>query len=207
MTGDAQEPKRAMSKDEIDQLFSGEGDAQEKLNADAAAGEAAGDASGEAAGDDASGEPSAAAEEGASGDPGNPPEQVPDGIPPEGFEGSTAPQMEPGPVEEPRPQPVEFGRLSPQPMEGEPANIRLLLDVKLPLTVELGRAHLPVKEILEFGSGSIVELDRAASEPVDLLVNGVLVAHGEVVVIEDRFGIRLTALISPEERIRCLGGN
>ncbi len=64
-----------------------------------------------------------------------------------------------------------------------------------------------VKEILDFGPGSIVELKRLANEPVDILVNGVLVARGEVVVIEDHFGVRLTSLISPEERIRCLGGN
>lgn len=102
-------------------------------------------------------------------------------------------------------QPVDFGQLSSPDGIGKPQNIQLLLDVKLPVTVELGRSRLPVREILEFGPGSIVELDRAASEPVDLLVNGVLVAHGEVVVIEDHFGVRLTSLISPEERIRSLG--
>jgi flagellar motor switch protein FliN/FliY len=64
---------------------------------------------------------------------------------------------------------------------------------------------VPVKEILEFGPGSVIELGKEANEPVDLFVNGVLVARGEVVVSDDRFGIRLTSLISPEERILSLG--
>ncbi len=98
-----------------------------------------------------------------------------------------------------------------QPIESrhdahERANIDLLLDVKLPVTVELGRTEVPVKDILEFGPGSVIELSKEANEPVDLFVNGVLVARGEVVVSDDRFGIRLTSLISPEERIMSLGG-
>jgi len=116
-----------------------------------------------------------------------------------GYAAHGADDAEPVPI-----QPVEFGQLQGQDPGGRPQNIQLLLDVKLPVAVELGRNRLPVREILEFGPGSIVELDRAASEPVDLLVNGVLVAHGEVVVIEDHFGVRLTSLISPEERIRSL---
>ncbi len=122
-----------------------------------------------------------------------------DAVLPGGYAAQGAGEAESSPI-----QPVEFGQLQAHDAGGKPQNIQLLLDVKLPVAVELGRNRLPVREILEFGPGSIVELDRAASEPVDLLVNGVLVAHGEVVVIEDHFGVRLTSLISPEERIRSL---
>lgn len=121
------------------------------------------------------------------------------------FEPDAAPDPMPEPEEPPRVQPIEFDPLHGRPIEAEQASIELLLDVRLPITVELGRTEIEVKEILGFGPGSIVELDKLANEPVDLLVNGVLVARGEVVVIEDNFGIRLTALVSPEERIRVLG--
>jgi flagellar motor switch protein FliN len=174
---DAQEPKRAMSKDEIDNLFNGD-DAAEKLKAEADA----------KAGADAA--DSAAADAGVGGD---------------AFDGNAA--LDVSDEVEPEAQRVEFGQLSDADIKGAPANIELLMDVKLPITVELGRNQLHVKEILGFGPGSIVELERLASEPVDLLVNGVLVARGEVVVIDDHFGVRLSTLISPEERIRSLAGN
>jgi len=107
--------------------------------------------------------------------------------------------------EAPTVRPIEFDPLARRDGAGEQAGIDLLLDVNLPITVELGRTEIEVKEILAFGPGSIIELDKLANEPVDLLVNGVLVARGEVVVVDDNFGIRLTALVSPEERIRMLG--
>jgi flagellar motor switch protein FliN/FliY len=135
-------------------------------------------------------------------------DQIDPGVGPEAFgEGSTARQLDVDQEEGGAARPVEFGQLSGQKQQGSPANIEMLLDVHLPVTVELGRNQIAVKEILDFGPGSIVELKRLANEPVDILVNGVLVARGEVVVIEDHFGVRLTSLISPEERIRCLGGN
>ncbi|MFH1144390.1 MAG: flagellar motor switch protein FliN [Candidatus Eisenbacteria bacterium] len=109
-------------------------------------------------------------------------------------------------TEEPVVRPVRFGPVANAPAAGDRANIELLLDVKLPVTVELGRTEVLVKEILDYGPGSVIELAKQANEPVDLYVNGVLVARGEVVVIEDRFGVRLTSLISPEERILSLGG-
>ncbi len=102
-------------------------------------------------------------------------------------------------------RPVQFEALTVTQPTADRSNIELLLDVKLPVTVELGRTDIEVRQILEFGPGSIVELGKEVNAPVDLLVNGVLMARGEVVVVEDHFGVRLTSLISPEERIRCLG--
>ncbi|MCH7527916.1 MAG: flagellar motor switch protein FliN [Candidatus Marinimicrobia bacterium] len=81
----------------------------------------------------------------------------------------------------------------------------MLLDVELDVTVELGRKIMLVEEILRLGKGSVVELDKLAGEPVDILVNGKKLAEGEVVVVEDHFGVRLTNLINPRERIRSLG--
>lgn len=83
-------------------------------------------------------------------------------------------------------------------------NIDMLLDVELDVSIELGRADLPVKRVLELAPGSIVELDRLAGEPVDLLVNNKVVAKGEVVVVDENFGIRIVSLVSPEERIQSL---
>ena len=83
-------------------------------------------------------------------------------------------------------------------------NIDMLLDVDLDVTIELGRSTLSIKRILELAPGAIVELDRLAGEPVDLMVNNKVVAKGEVVVIEESFGIRILSLLSPEERIMSL---
>ena len=83
-------------------------------------------------------------------------------------------------------------------------NIGLLMDVSMQLTVELGRTKMLIKDILGMGEGTIVELDKLAGEPVDLLVNGKLIAKGEVVVIDENFGVRVTDIISPMERISNL---
>lgn len=83
-------------------------------------------------------------------------------------------------------------------------NLELLMDIKLELTVELGRCHLPVKKVLELTRGSIIELDKVAGESVELYANGKHVANGEVVVIEDNFGLRITSITDPEERIKSL---
>jgi flagellar motor switch protein FliN/FliY len=84
---------------------------------------------------------------------------------------------------------------------GAPGNIELIMDVPLQVTVELGRTHKTDREILSFGSGSVVELDKLAGEPVDILVNDRPIAKGEVVVIDENFGIRVTEILSPRERI------
>jgi flagellar motor switch protein FliN len=88
----------------------------------------------------------------------------------------------------------------------EDANgLELLMDIPLEISVELGRVRMLVKDVVELGTGSIVEIDKAAGEPVDVMVNGRLVARGEVVVIEDNFGVRLTEILNPQERLQKLG--
>ncbi len=83
-------------------------------------------------------------------------------------------------------------------------NVDMLMDVPLDVTIELGRSNISIRKVLELGPGSIVELDKKASEPVDLMVNDKLVAKGEVVVVDEYFGIRIVSLVSPEERIKHL---
>jgi flagellar motor switch protein FliN/FliY len=77
-----------------------------------------------------------------------------------------------------------------------PANLNLVLDVPVSLTIELGSCQLPMREVLQLGVGSVVQLDKSADAPVELSVNGKLIARGEVVVIEDRFGVKITEVIS-----------
>lgn len=85
-----------------------------------------------------------------------------------------------------------------------PNDIEMIMDIPVQLTVELGRTKIPIKHILQLAQGSVVELDGMAGEPMDVLVNGCLIAQGEVVVVNDKFGIRLTDIITPSERIRKL---
>lgn len=101
-------------------------------------------------------------------------------------------------------QSVQFAPLSATPQPEVTGNIGLLMDVSMQLTVELGRTKMLIKDILGMGEGTIVELDKLAGEPVDLLVNGKLIAKGEVVVIDENFGVRVTDIISPMERITNL---
>lgn len=114
-----------------------------------------------------------------------------------------APAMQVDPVTV---RPVEFGSFDHQPnvFGEENKNLSLVMDVTLNLSVELGKTELPIKDVLELTRGSVIELDRVAGEPVDLLANGKLIAKGEVVVIEDNFGLRITSIISPAERLRGL---
>lgn len=93
---------------------------------------------------------------------------------------------------------------SSMPPTGEtPVNdINMVLDIPVQLSVELGRTKVPIKHILQLGQGSVVELDAMAGEPMDVLVNGYLIAQGEVVVVNDKFGIRLTDVVTPSERLR-----
>ncbi|MFB0517277.1 MAG: flagellar motor switch protein FliN [Candidatus Neomarinimicrobiota bacterium] len=102
--------------------------------------------------------------------------------------------------------PAEFEEFAEVgPMERRERKIDLLLDVELDVAVELGRRIMHVEEILKLGKGSVIELNKLAGEPVDVLVNGKKLAEGEVVVVEDHFGIRLTHLVEPKERIKSLG--
>ena len=83
-------------------------------------------------------------------------------------------------------------------------DINMILDIPVQLTVELGRTRIPIKHILQLAQGSVVELETMAGEPMDVLVNGYLIAQGEVVVVNDKFGIRLTDIVTPSERMRRL---
>jgi len=108
-------------------------------------------------------------------------------------------------------QPVEVSRASFQPLgkqsdtEVVPKNIDLILDVPLEISVVLGRTKKNIKDILNLGTGSLIELDKLAEEPVEILVNGKKVAYGEVVVIDENFGVRITGIVSNEEKIKSLG--
>jgi len=84
-------------------------------------------------------------------------------------------------------------------------DISMLLDIPVTLSMEIGQTRISINELLKLGKGSVIELQRMAHEPLDVLVNGTLVAHGEAVVVGDRFGIRLTDVISPQERLRKFG--
>ena len=106
---------------------------------------------------------------------------------------------------EPEPQKANiFPNLSPD--AGQPAanNLDLILDIPVQLNVELGRTKIAIRNLLQLAQGSVVELDGLAGQPMDVLVNGCLIAQGEVVVVNDKFGIRLTDIISPAERLRRL---
>ena len=101
-------------------------------------------------------------------------------------------------------QSVQFPNLSPHNTIPEGGNIGLIMDVSMEMTVELGRTKKLIKDILSMGEGTIIELDKLAGEPVDILVNHKLIAKGEVVVIDENFGVRVTEIVSPQERINDL---
>ncbi len=97
------------------------------------------------------------------------------------------------------------GGAAPGASAGAPGgipDIQMVLDIPVTLSVELGRVKVPIKYILQLAQGSVVELDALAGEPMDVLVNGYLIAQGEVVVVNDKFGIRLTDIVTPSERMR-----
>ncbi len=101
--------------------------------------------------------------------------------------------------------PEIFKELAGNPAGGALSNdIDFILDIPVLLTVELGRTKIAIKNLLQLAQGSVVELDGLAGEPMDVLVNGCLIAQGEVVVVNDKFGVRLTDIITPAERIRKL---
>ena len=100
--------------------------------------------------------------------------------------------------------PAEFTKFSNAPVGAAGNDIQMVLDIPVQLSVELGRTRVPIKYILQLAQGSIVELDALAGEPMDVLVNGYLIAQGEVVVVNDKFGIRLTDIVTPSERMRRL---
>ena len=103
-------------------------------------------------------------------------------------------------------RPAELNELTEDgaPVANPDVNLEDILDVPVTLSMEVGRTRIPIRNLLQLNQGSVVELERAAGEPLDVFVNGTLVAHGEVVVVNERFGIRLTDVISPAERLRKL---
>ena len=104
-----------------------------------------------------------------------------------------------------------YERAEFQDLAGEPgslstagSNLDVILDIPVTLSMEVGRTEVPIQDLLALSRGSVVELDQIAGEPMDVLINGTLIAHGEVVVINEKFGIRLTDVISPAERVKKL---
>ena len=113
----------------------------------------------------------------------------------------TATAVAPTPV-----HPVQFMPLAPEaPMMEGNHGLDLLLDVTLEVSVELGRSHMNIREVLALRSGSLIELDKLAGEPVDVSVNGTLIARGEVVVVDEKFGVRITEVVSKAKRLGALG--
>lgn len=105
---------------------------------------------------------------------------------------------------------TDYARANFQNLEGSGSatpgdfNLDVILDVAVTLSMEVGRARIPIRNLLQLNQGSVVELERAAGEPLDIYVNGTLIAHGEVVVVNEKFGVRLTDVVSPAERVRKL---
>jgi flagellar motor switch protein FliN/FliY len=115
--------------------------------------------------------------------------------------GETASEVQP-PSEQMTP--AQFTNFTPTNPTGTGNDINMILDIPVQLTVELGRTRIPIKNILQLAQGSVVELEAMAGEPMDVLVNGYLIAQGEVVVVNEKFGIRLTDIVTPSERMRRL---
>ncbi len=108
----------------------------------------------------------------------------------------------PAPSGEP---PAGFGELKDEGLQGGgDIHMESILDIPVTLSMEIGRTRLTIRNLLQLNQGSVVELDRLAGEPMDVLVNGTLIAHGEVVVVNEKFGVRLTDVMSPQERIKKL---
>ena len=108
------------------------------------------------------------------------------------------------PLDPPAAAPAQFANLQADGEHPADLDLDVILDVPVTLSLEVGRARVPIRNLLQLNQGSVIELDRLAGEPLDVLVNGTLIAHGEVVVVNEKFGIRLTDVISPSERIKKL---
>ena len=127
--------------------------------------------------------------------------------PPPQYQQAPPPQYQQAPPQYAQPQqyvnvqPANFQSFEEEPLVIDKKNIGLVMDVNLEVSVELGRTHKLIREILEFGQGTIIELDKLAGEPVDILVNSKIIAKGEVVVIDESFGVRVTDIIHPSKRI------
>lgn len=99
----------------------------------------------------------------------------------------------------------DFGAMTePRTVDGTEPDLDVILDIPVTISMEVGNTQIPIRNLLQLNQGSVIELDRLAGEPLDVLVNGTLIAHGEVVMVNEKFGIRLTDVISPGERIKRL---
>ncbi|MGM0449879.1 MAG: flagellar motor switch protein FliN [Pseudomonadota bacterium] len=103
-----------------------------------------------------------------------------------------------------RQAPLQDFTHEPGPGEEQHPDLDVILDIPVTISMEVGNTSIPIRNLLQLNQGSVIELDRLAGEPLDVLVNGMLIAHGEVVMVNEKFGIRLTDVISPSERIRKL---
>jgi len=101
-------------------------------------------------------------------------------------------------------EPAELDDFADEGAKGHEENLDVILDIPVTISMEIGRTKISIRNLLQLNQGSVVELDRLAGEPMDVLVNGTLIAHGEVVVVNEKFGIRLTDVISAQERIKKL---
>ncbi len=99
---------------------------------------------------------------------------------------------------------ASFNELKDESVPGSDVNLDVVLDIPVNLSMEIGRTRISIRNLLQLNQGSVVELERLAGEPMDVLVNGTLIARGEVVVVNEKFGIRLTDIISPAERVKKL---
>ena len=104
------------------------------------------------------------------------------------------------------PTPAQFSSLQADEANGPDLNLDVILDVPVTLSLEVGRARLPIRNLLQLNQGSVVELHRLVGDELDLLVNGKLLARGEVVVVNEKFGCRVSSVVPPEDRIKYLGG-
>ena len=109
------------------------------------------------------------------------------------------------PQDDVRAAPLEKLRSDAIATSGDSPNLDVILDIPVTLSMEVGSTSISIRNLLQLNQGSVIELDRLAGEPLDVLVNGTLIAHGEVEVVNEKFGIRLTDVISPSERIKKLG--
>ena len=101
-------------------------------------------------------------------------------------------------------KPASFDEVSDEGLPGTDVKLDVVLDIPVNISMEIGRTKISIRNLLQLNQGSVVELDRLAGEPMDVLVNGTLIARGEVVVVNEKFGIRLTDIISPAERVKKL---
>lgn len=116
----------------------------------------------------------------------------------EGGEGVDDSDIKAAPLESFTPsEGIKQGNMSP--------DLDVILDIPVTISMEVGNTSIPIRNLLQLNQGSVIELDRLAGEPLDVLINGTLIAHGEVVMVNEKFGIRLTDVVSPTERIRRLG--